>query len=67
MRPQLTARSEMIMQLFLERHIFESQAQVVEQALELLLENQLQKEALDDSNSIVGEEFLDAQIEAIGE
>jgi Arc/MetJ-type ribon-helix-helix transcriptional regulator len=64
MRPQLSVRAEDIVKMFIERNVFETQSETIEQALELLLKNQLDKESAE-SNKINDEYFLNAQLEVL--
>lgn len=63
MRPNIEGRAEEIIQLFLERGLFETQVQVIEAGLMLLLEKRLAEEAeAHDGFSAIDENLIDLQL-----
>ena len=45
MRPKLEGRTEQLIQMFLDRGLYETQAQVIEAAIESLLERRIEEES----------------------
>jgi len=63
MRPNIEGRAEEIIQLFLERGLYETQVQVIEAGLMLLLEKRLAEEAeAHDGFSAIDEDLIDLQL-----
>lgn len=45
MRPKIEGRTEQLIQMFLDRGLYESQAEVIEAAVEALLEKRIEEES----------------------
>jgi Arc/MetJ-type ribon-helix-helix transcriptional regulator len=63
MRPNIEGRAEEIIQLFLERGLYETQVDVIEAGLMLLLNKRLAEEAaIQDGFSAIDEDLVNLQL-----
>lgn len=62
-RPEIKGTSEEIIKSFLGRKVFETQAQVIDAALQLLLEKQIEEESKNwDQQSVIDSSLTEMQL-----
>lgn len=62
-RPEIKGISEEIIKSFLDRKVFETQTQVIDAALQLLLEKQIEEESKDwDHQSSIDSSLIEMQL-----
>lgn len=62
-RPEIKGISEEIIKSFLDRNVFETQSQVIEVALQLLLERQIEEESAQwDEQSSIDSDLVEIQL-----